>query len=157
MPSCKEFLSFFLTNANPRENVTKPKNKTKGMTRARASASVNAALGRSVLAVAVGNPTPIQHVIHVPVAYFQRQSPSLYFEDFTYGLWSSFGSITTRARLGCCRRLSGERSGGWVPIKGEIGKQPPLKVCINIIQSDGPTTSEMRLEIEEEARQTERL
>jgi hypothetical protein len=58
----------------------------------------------------------------------------------------------------CCGwRLSGERSGGRVPIEGEIGRHPPLYVFINAARSQGPKTSEMWLGVEEDVRQTGRL
>ncbi len=63
------------------------------MARVRALASVKATLSRSVLAVAFGDPTPIQTTIPVLAADFQPQPPSLYFEDFFNGLRSSFGSF----------------------------------------------------------------
>ena len=71
--------------------------------------------------------------------------------------WWALSTLVTRARLGCGRKLSGERSGGGGPIEVEIGKQSPLPVFLNTARVDGPKISEMRLEVEEVVRQIWRL
>ncbi len=61
-----------LTNADPQGNVTKPKNKNAGLDRVRAMGSVQAALNRHALAIAI-EPHPITDpnplAPHAPVAF----------------------------------------------------------------------------------------
>ncbi len=61
-----------MTNADPQGYVTKPKNKIEGLDRAHALGSVQAALSRHALAIAVDQPQsvayPIPITTHAPVA-----------------------------------------------------------------------------------------
>lgn len=78
-----------LTNANPQGNVTKPKNKTEGLDRVRALGSVQAALSRHALAIAVEQPHPVADQIPtatpVPVAAVIQPPPPFPSSDIDIG------------------------------------------------------------------------
>jgi hypothetical protein len=85
-----------LTNADPQGNVTKPKNKTEGLDRVRALGSVQAALSRHALAIAV-HPQPVVDAMpiatHAPVGVLQQPLPPFPPSDIDIGsflqsLWS---------------------------------------------------------------------
>ena len=66
-----------LTHADPRENLSKPKNKAEGLERVRALAFVKAALERHVLAVAAASapsPTPLTDPVLENADIILRQS-----------------------------------------------------------------------------------
>ena len=80
-----------LTNANPQRNVTKPKNKAKGLERVRALGYVQAALTRHALAIAieqpdrVADPTSIASLASFPV-HLPPLPPFFEIETFRFSL-----------------------------------------------------------------------
>ena len=68
-----------LTNVDPQGNVTKPKNKTEGLDRVGALGSVQVALSRHALAIALDQPYPVADPIlsapHAPVAGAHQPLP----------------------------------------------------------------------------------